>query len=712
MSDKNLVARIGQIATKGKHKERFLFVGTIEPANCQDRFFYLIEIDSPWVDGEKIKNAIVGTLGEDWPGGADKTEDFENLIKKINAALGQVSQTGEHEWVGKLNAIIGLVSAGELIFSQTGRISGYLFRGNKISHITEKPLENEDAHPLKTFVSIIDGSVAASDKVIIANTEFYSHLSLDRLRQIFATFSYKDAIAEISKNLRRSKIRDVNLMVFDLLNEEDQAPSDEKPDIIFLDDIPDSVPLHYTKSFFKGLGRGAKATGRGAKKFAEFWARQIQPKISASAKNVGSRIKDSSDKTLQPVSERFGNVPKVNYFNKKTTKGSGVLSGLMYFFANLALWSKALVKPANRKYLYITILILLLGIGFIKIQINSKRNQSISSSNQNLASLDSARNLYSKALDDLGLKKPAGKDELIAARDEAAKATSTPAIADEAKNLLAQIQTKLDSLNLATRITPGAKPTFSFSENPTLTCAIGANLYSISADGKISQYNTRTKTADSFGQVSGNFGKVIDTVYNDDDNSLLMLTDKPTVAKLDIGAKSIAEVVLATDASWEKSVAIAAYSSNIYLLDGDAGQIWKHTLSSGSYSKGVSYVTKQPISLKGSTDIAVDGNVWVLKSDGTLVKIAKSVEDTNFALTGIPTPDAKISSSNNFFNDQSSNSIYIVDKTLNRVLQFTKTGAYQKQFVLDGMNLTTFAVNEKLKKLWLISDTKVFELDT
>ncbi|MCL5795201.1 MAG: hypothetical protein M1338_02490, partial [Patescibacteria group bacterium] len=62
MSDKNLVARIGQIATKGKHKERFLFVGTIEPAESQDRFFYLIEIDTPWVDGEKIKNAIVGTL--------------------------------------------------------------------------------------------------------------------------------------------------------------------------------------------------------------------------------------------------------------------------------------------------------------------------------------------------------------------------------------------------------------------------------------------------------------------------------------------------------------------------------------------------------------------------------------------------------------------------------------------------------------------------
>jgi len=712
MSDKNLVARIGQIATKGKHKERFLFVGTIEPNNSLDRFFYLIEIDSPWVDGEKIKNAIVGTLGQDWRGSSDNADSFENVIKKINAALGDLSQAGEHEWIGKLNAIVGLISAGELIFSQTGKISGYLFRGNKISHITEKPVENEEAHPLKTFVSIIDGSVSALDKVIIANSEFYAHLSLDRLRQIFSTFSYKDAIVEITKNLRRSKIKDVNLMVFDLQDIESQLEEDERPDIILLDDIPDSAPMHYTKMFFKGLGRGAKATGRGAKKLGEFWSKQIQPKVSSGTKNIGSRIKDSSGKTLQPITDRLGSIPKVNYFNKKTNKGAGFLSNIMYFFSNLALWSKALIKPENRKYLYIAILVLLLGIGFIKIQINSKKNQNVNTSSQNLASLETARSLYSKALEDLGLKKTGAKDELISARDAAAQATSTPAIADEAKNLFNQIQSKLDTINLASRISNSADPTFSFSDNSIGAYAVGSNLYSISADGKISEYDTRAKTAENLGQINASLGKVIDAIYNDSDNSLLILTDKPTVVKLDISAKSITEVKLATDATWEKSVSIAVYSSNIYLLDGTAGLIWKHTLSSGNYSKGVSYITKQPISLKDSVSVAVDGNVWNLKADGSLIKITKSVEDANFALSGIPTPDSKISAPTNFFTDQSSNSLYILDKSVNRVLQFTKTGAYQKQYVLDGMNLTSFAVNEKLKKLWLISDTKVFELDT
>jgi hypothetical protein len=322
MSDKNLVARIGQIATKGKHKERFLFVGTIEPVESRDRFFYLIEIDTPWVDGERIKKTIVNTLSQSWHASGEKLENFEAAIKKVNAALGELSQGGEHEWIGKLNSIIGLISGEQLIFSQTGRISGYLFRGNKISHITEKPIEEDEIHPLKTFVSIIDGSVAALDKVIIANSELYSHFSLDRLRRIFTELNYKDAIEEIVKNLRRAKIKDANMIVFDLPGENvDEEEPGDKPDIILLDDIPDSKASHYTKTIFKGLGSGAKATGRGAKKLAEYWSKSIQPKISEKLKKAGESRGESSKK-FQPKTERFDRSPKVNYFNRNSKKNN------------------------------------------------------------------------------------------------------------------------------------------------------------------------------------------------------------------------------------------------------------------------------------------------------------------------------------------------------------------------------------------------------
>ncbi|MDD3086921.1 MAG: hypothetical protein PHH45_03250, partial [Patescibacteria group bacterium] len=64
MTEVNLVAKIGQIATHSKHKDRFLYIGTIEPKDLAEVFFYLIEIDTPWVDGEKIKNTILFELLE------------------------------------------------------------------------------------------------------------------------------------------------------------------------------------------------------------------------------------------------------------------------------------------------------------------------------------------------------------------------------------------------------------------------------------------------------------------------------------------------------------------------------------------------------------------------------------------------------------------------------------------------------------------------
>jgi len=716
MSAKNLVARIGQIATRGKHKDRFLFVGVCEPRSSLEKIFYLIEIDSPWVNGEKIKNIIVNTLDESWRSAdrKDRIDTFEETIKKINLGLGDLAHSGEHEWIGKLNAIIGLSAGNQLIFSQTGKISGYLFRGNKISHITEKPLETEEAHPLKTFISIINGSVALKDKAIVGNAGLYTHLSLDRLRQILSTYSYKDAIAEITKTLRRSRIKDVNLMVFDFVGEDEvTTPDDDKPDIILLDDIPDSKPLHYTKVFFKGAAKGAKATGKGIKIFGKFWMRVVQPKISGKARAVSGRVKDLSTRALKPVSEKLGTVPRVNYFTKKPGRGAGGLIGLKRFFGNLVLWSGQLLKPGNRKYLYITLIVLLLAIGFLKIQMNNRQNTSLKTQNESLASLDSARDLYAKALDDLGLKLEGGKEKLIQAQDAANNAAESPAIRDEAKNLLTQIQAKLDELNNTIRISAGKEPTFSLPGENLKIYAVGADLYVFNSVGEISKFDTRKKTLISVTSIGKDNGTIKNLAFSDTLDNFFCYTDKAKVIKIDLGSGTISdEAITDQNGNWENAVGIATFSTNIYLLDANAGEIWKHSKNDNGYSKGISYLTKPTIPIKEAVDMSIDGDIYVLKGDGSVVRVKKAVEDTSFGVNKPPTPDDKISSPVKIYVSVDSNSIYILDKGANRVLEFSKTGAYKKQYVADSeLPITDFAVNAKIKKFWLLAGTKVFELD-
>lgn len=713
MSDKALVARIGQVATSGKHKDRFLYVGTIEPKDTLEKFFYLIEIDTPWVDGEKIKNTILSTIGENYqPGGKDKSDGFEELIKKINLELGDLSQAGEHEWIGKLNAIIGLSTGRELIFSQTGKISGYLFRGNKISHITEKPLENEEVHPLKTFISVINGNVADNDKVIIGNNQLYSHLSLDRLRQILSTFKYKDAIAEIVKILRRAKVKDANLMVFDFQVETEAGEeTEEKPAIILLDDIPDSPFIHYSKLFFRGVGWGAKASGRGLKKAGEFWAKNVAPKVSTGAKNLSQKTKTIGRGAFVTASEKVSAGPKINYFGRTISRQHSPSSKNVW--QNLLTWFKKMLQPENRKYLYIGLIVILLAIGLIKITINNHKNTSLKSQGEAIAALNSARSTYTKALDDLATQKPAAKDELIQARNLAQKATSDAALHEEATNLLNQIQVKLDEQNSAVRIPAGKEPNFTLSGNNLKIIAIGANIYLIDSDGKISNFDSRNKNITPVVTLGNSDGKAKDLTFSDNSNSIYIYTDASKVKQLNLSNNTLVDsLVTDTSGKWENSVAISVFSTNLYLLDAEAGQIWKHTAGESGYAKGAAYVTKLTTSIKGAVDLAIDGDVYVLQSDGSVVRVKKSVIDPAFKLNTPPTPDDKIAGPQKIYAGTDSSSIYILDKAANRVLQYSKTGAYQKQFVLDGsLPLTDFALNGKLKKLWLISENKVFEIN-
>ncbi|MCX6812125.1 MAG: hypothetical protein NTW79_00665 [Candidatus Berkelbacteria bacterium] len=717
MSAKNLVAQIGQVATKGKHKDGFLFIGTIEPENTPARFFYLIEIESPWVAGEKIRDTILDALTSGLSDDKkNPTDDFEETIKNINLALGDLSQSGEHEWIGKLNAIVGVVDGDELVFSQTGKISGYLFRGNKISHITEKPISADEVHPLKTFVSLIDGNVDADDKIVIGNSNLYSRLTLDKIRDLVNSGDHRIAIAEMVKILRRSKVKDINSIVInfsgtladDTKTDDGSANRriDDRPEIIILDDIPDSPLLHYSKVIYRGVKAGAKVSGRATvasgKKLAEFWARNISPKLSSSAKKVGSRAREFGGAAIKPVSNKFG-APRVNYFSgKKNRRGS--------FFTNLGFWFKEMIKPEKRRYLYITLIVILLAVGFIKILINNRHNVSVVDQSQGLTSLDSARSTYQQALTDIGLKKSTGKQELVDAFGMAKNAESSAAIHDEAINLENQIQAKLDEMNLATRISAGQAPSLTLTSSDEISYAVGAVIYTFAGDGWVRSYDTRTKNVSKLATLGSADGKIKSPDFSTSAGIFYLYVEAKKVVKFSTSDNSLADVSLASGATWEDATAIAVFSTNIYLLDSGSGKIWKHTLSDSTYSAGTSVLAKANDSIKNAVGISIDGDIYVLTSDGKVLRIRKGAVDTTFALGAIPTPDATISSPAKIYASADSSAIFILDKTANRVLEFSKSGNYLKQFVADSsLPLSDFAVNGKLGKLWLISGSKVFE---
>ena len=78
-------------------------------------------------------------------------------------------------------------------------------------------------------------------------------------------------------------------------------------------------------------------------------------------------------------------------------------------------------------------------------------------------------------------------------------------------------------------------------------------------------------------------------------------------------------------ATWEKSPVIATYAENIYLLSDAGNQILRHKRKGNAYDAGVAYLTDADAADIGTIlSLAVDGWIYILKKDGSIVKLFRS----------------------------------------------------------------------------------------
>jgi len=124
--------------------------------------------------------------------------------------------------------------------------------------------------------------------------------------------------------------------------------------------------------------------------------------------------------------------------------------------------------------------------------------------------------------------------------------------------------------------------------------------------------------------------------------------------------------------------------------------------SKRSYLKGESYDLSEAMSM------TIDGSVWVLFSDGTIVKYVQGVKDA-FVVAGL---DKNFEEPIKIFTSPEEKNLYVLDRRQTRVVVVGKTGEYQAQYIWPGMaGVKDLIVSEKLKKMFLLTGEKVFTID-
>lgn len=79
--------------------------------------------------------------------------------------------------------------------------------------------------------------------------------------------------------------------------------------------------------------------------------------------------------------------------------------------------------------------------------------------------------------------------------------------------------------------------------------------------------------------------------------------------------------------TWEESPIVASYASNIYLLSDSENQILRHKKQWSDYNAGLAYLKDQDAIDTGRIlSLAIDGGIYILKLDGSIIKLFRSPE--------------------------------------------------------------------------------------
>ncbi len=175
-------------------------------------------------------------------------------------------------------------------------------------------------------------------------------------------------------------------------------------------------------------------------------------------------------------------------------------------------------------------------------------------------------------------------------------------------------------------------------------------------------------------------------------------------------AKSVTVLKLADAPTWQEATRAESFNGNLYVLDAKANRILKFAPTGEDYkSAPTDYVaSSEKVDFAGATDFSIDGFVYVLLADGTLMKF-DSGHLLPFDKKGLDLPLKKpvalIASPN-------SQSIWVADAGNKRIVQFNKSGDYVKQLKPDDVSvmgdLRGLAVDEASKRFYFVNGNKLY----
>jgi len=174
-------------------------------------------------------------------------------------------------------------------------------------------------------------------------------------------------------------------------------------------------------------------------------------------------------------------------------------------------------------------------------------------------------------------------------------------------------------------------------------------------------------------------------------------------------------VALAENPSLQFVNGMYFYNGNIYLLDSVGNQFWRYRPSGANYANPPEpyFPAETPVDLKSVIDVGIDGYVWLLYPNGSMLKFLSGKQEP-FALEQVDPPLTQAVALWMNLADPPAGRIFIADAATNRILVFDKEGKFLAQLTPlehgSALNdLKDIFVDEMTNTLYLLTKTKLYQ---
>lgn len=742
---KKLVSRTAKVLSetkKTKDKEAVAVAYEHIPRNPDElkhgSIYAVIELEDKGGHAEEIAERIIDVLHESFYENLEKEplESFEESLAKINDELADRSSEGQINWLGKLNAILGIFSENTLHVTQTGKAEAYLYRGEHTMHITED-LAGDSINPQRTFINIASGDLTEKDKVALATPGVFYKISKSELKNYTLESSPKNAADNISKLLsgENGTVKPNAILLMEMISPESYAADDEatesaeawvREDSNTMEDVSKGITGGAFK-LFDFLGKAFAAT-------STFISTKALPIVREGTQKAGSKIKEfrkveDAENIILESEERLSaerikeadasldidtddgilETPAENNKEiriKETRRKPKLLSVERFDFSFLerlkdktTSGAKSIRLPRGKSsYLYIGIAIFLIIslVAYLGYAGTIKEAKSASETKLNQAS-----SLYEESLSKLSNEDyRVASSNLISAEKLATEVAESKYLNEEARDLLTKINEKKDE---ASRITRNTAQLFNeFETNIDQIFTNGTLIYAV--DYETGSVNSVDPKSGATAQITTNpaiEGKILFSTIVTSRNTLVAYTENQEVYEINLDNGNLEKQNI--NNGWEEATALSSFGTNIYLLSPTNNQIYRHFKIARGYGQKADYFNTTQ-SLDSAIGMAIDGSLYLTDKSANVTKFTSGAQE-EFAIQDLPMDYSDV---RGIYTTPNTDGLYLFTKNL--VIKVDKNGKFVSQYANDDAKeiIGVFVLENKI---FFLSENNIFTLN-